>query len=182
MKNFKKITFDIDENDIEDNLVDRVKEIMNQKIIDYKRELLSSLYYCESPIEQILSMEIVDLIKQYASSDVIDIVSNNNQEYIKCDDKTYRVDYLLEIAFLFNGEYKELIKLVVECDGHDFHEKTKEQVMSDNQRNRDIENQGYYILHFSGSELYHNSAKCRREINKFIKRKYTQFLQKQIEE
>ena len=44
--------------------------------------------------------------------------------------------------------------IVIELDGHDFHERTKEQVAARNQRDRDIQDAGHKVLHFSGSEFH----------------------------
>lgn len=44
--------------------------------------------------------------------------------------------------------------IVLELDGHDFHERTKEQVIARNQRDRDFQEKGYRVLHFSGSEIW----------------------------
>lgn len=42
----------------------------------------------------------------------------------------------------------------IELDGHDFHEKTKEQVTRRNQRDRELAAAGWTILRYSGSEFY----------------------------
>lgn len=48
------------------------------------------------------------------------------------------------------------IRLGIELDGHAFHERTKEQVVDRNRRDRDLLSAGWLILHFSGSELHAN--------------------------
>jgi very-short-patch-repair endonuclease len=58
--------------------------------------------------------------------------------------------------------------LVIECDGNDFHEKTKEQVKKDKQRDRELTNLGYKILRFSGSEIFNNPTACAEEVYTFI--------------
>ena len=44
--------------------------------------------------------------------------------------------------------------MVVECDGHDFHEKTRAQVARDNQRDQDLQELGYLVFRFSGSQIF----------------------------
>lgn len=44
--------------------------------------------------------------------------------------------------------------VVIELDGHDYHERTKEQVIARNQRDRDFQTMKYRVLHFSGAELH----------------------------
>ena|ERR1700744_2818103 len=67
----------------------------------------------------------------------------------------FRVDF--SIAFRF---FKDEIALVVECDGHDFHERTKEQVARDKARDRFLIAQGYRPLRFTGAELYADAPRC----------------------
>lgn len=54
----------------------------------------------------------------------------------------------------------------IEVDGHDFHERTKEQVTWRNQRDRDLQQAKWRILHFSGSELYQDPARVVDEAAK----------------
>ena len=57
----------------------------------------------------------------------------------------------MDFAIFVKGIAKEEIKIVAECDGHDFHEKTKDQVARDKSRVRDLEIAGWRILRFTGS-------------------------------
>jgi len=43
---------------------------------------------------------------------------------------------------------------VVECDGHEFHERTKEQAVRDRKRDRRLQAKGYRVFRFTGSEIY----------------------------
>ncbi len=52
------------------------------------------------------------------------------------------------------------IPLLVEVDGHAFHEKTKEQVAYRNERDRALQLAGYDVLHFSYSELTQRPSQC----------------------
>ena len=78
----------------------------------------------------------------------------------------YRVDVLIEQDFDigYRVGYEEPIwrtyRCVVECDGHDFHEKTKQQASRDRERDRYIQSQGYRVLHFSGAEIHASSFGC----------------------
>lgn len=46
--------------------------------------------------------------------------------------------------------------LAVEVDGHDFHERTKEQAQRDKARDRALLLAGYPVIRFTGSEVYEN--------------------------
>lgn len=55
-------------------------------------------------------------------------------------------------------------KIAIELDGHEFHERTKEQVAYRNRRDRDLQAAGWTVLHFSGSELLRNPIAAVREV------------------
>lgn len=50
--------------------------------------------------------------------------------------------------------------IVIECDGHDFHEKTKEQAAHDKARDRDLQSRGYRVFRFTGSEIHRDPVAC----------------------
>jgi very-short-patch-repair endonuclease len=54
--------------------------------------------------------------------------------------------------------------LVVECDGHDFHERTKEQAAKDRSRDRSLSGQGYDVFRFTGSELWRDPWGCADQV------------------
>lgn len=73
------------------------------------------------------------------------------------DPRTYRVDFLIEVAEeLSMTDEEEIFFLVVELDGHDFHERTKEQAQRDKERDRNLTRAGYKVMRFTGSEVYAN--------------------------
>lgn len=54
--------------------------------------------------------------------------------------------------------------VLVECDGHDFHERTKEQAAHDRKRDRLLQSVGYRVLRFTGSEIYRDVLGCVDEV------------------
>ena len=75
----------------------------------------------------------------------------------------YRVDILLTYAMTVNSVTKWK-KAVVECDGHDFHDRTKEQAKKDRARDRWLQSKGYQVYRFTGSEIWQDCFECAREI------------------
>lgn len=63
-------------------------------------------------------------------------------------DGPYRVDFVL----LCHG-YAKRQPVVVELDGHAFHDKDKQQRAYEKARDRYLVRQGYKVLHFTGSEI-----------------------------
>lgn len=86
----------------------------------------------------------------------------------------YRVDFLIhaydfgrsEMGDDYKFKYDQALwrKLVIECDGHDFHERTKEQAARDRSRDRKLVTQGYTVFRFTGSELWRDPIGCAEQV------------------
>jgi len=72
----------------------------------------------------------------------------------------YRVDFYLEYVDLSVQGTK---KLIVECDGHDFHERTKEQAQRDKSRDRILQRVAP-VFRFTGSEIWKADYDCAYQI------------------
>lgn len=70
---------------------------------------------------------------------------------------------------VYSTSENEIGRVVIELDGHDFHEKTKSQVPRDKMRERALINSGATVLRFSGSEVFRNPRACVEEVVSFIK-------------
>lgn len=121
--------------------------------------LVDAINYCDSPIEQILYV----MLNRWIFENEVDNCEISPQYDIETKNKVYRADFLLSM-FDYREEKGQIVEyvsdLVIECDGHAFHEKTKEQVKRRNQRDYDIKMEGYEIIHFSGSEIYNDPISC----------------------
>jgi very-short-patch-repair endonuclease len=53
--------------------------------------------------------------------------------------------------------------IIVECDGHEFHERTKEQAEHDRKRDRRLTALGHKVLRFTGREIWRDPMKCATE-------------------
>jgi very-short-patch-repair endonuclease len=88
----------------------------------------------------------------------------------------YRADFVIGLlaydVFKIDGEYKEFLVrkplVVIECDGHDFHERTKEQAKRDKSRDRYMQSIGFRVLRFTGSEIHADALRCAHEAAEFI--------------
>lgn len=72
----------------------------------------------------------------------------------------YRVDAMVALR----GADGDAIRVAVECDGHDFHEKTKQQSARDKSRDRDLASRGVVVLRFTGSEIWNDLAACAGQV------------------
>lgn len=71
----------------------------------------------------------------------------------------YRVDFLI-LAHGPGGERR----IAVECDGHEWHERTKDQAARDKLRDRELLLAGVPVMRFTGSEIWRDPGACYRHI------------------
>lgn len=55
-------------------------------------------------------------------------------------------------------------ELLVECDGHEFHDATKERAAKDKARDRELQSAGYNLFRFTGSEIWNKPLTCAKQI------------------
>lgn len=72
----------------------------------------------------------------------------------------FRPDFALARA---GWLYPEPLSLVVEVDGHAFHERTPAQAERDRSRDRSLVSQGITVLRFTGREVWRDAGCCARE-------------------
>lgn len=124
--------------------------------------LLSWLDLCESPIEKLMYIALQRklMITRYIDDDF---------KYWRITPQKqigpYRVDFLVQ-ADIAN---KYRISVAVECDGHEFHEKTKEQAAKDKARDRQFLLHRCPLLRFTGSEIWRDPWKCADEVVETLK-------------
>lgn len=147
---------------------------------DVTRDALEAFHatkhLCESPIEVLMLAGLISIGFGYADklNAVVpyDAVERINAAALKrhvivpqmvIPQFNYRADFFISLDT--NGSKR--IGLFVECDGHDYHEKTKEQAARDRKRDRDLQSLGMNILRFTGSEIYNDFNRCLVELDLF---------------
>ncbi len=93
----------------------------------------------------------------------------------------YRTDFLFEVfrdaeikaeneqGFIEIEKMAEIVaRIILEVDGHDFHEKTKEQAIRDKSRDRFMTKKGFPIFRFTGSEVFNQPHEIAKEIDDYI--------------
>ena len=58
--------------------------------------------------------------------------------------------------------------LVVEVDGHEFHERTRFQAARDRQRDRAMIAEGFRVIRFTGQEVYRAAEACAQEVAQLV--------------
>lgn len=71
------------------------------------------------------------------------------------------VDFLIHALDLNTNEWRQLI---VECDGHDYHERTKEQAARDRAKDRAVTLKGKDQFRFTGSEIWRDPWGCATQV------------------
>lgn len=133
------------------------KEKYLKDVIEQANNRISVSELCESPIEKIVSLELFKLYDLFPVGEC----KVHPQVIIG----RYVVDFMVTYETpLTNGEFK----VVIECDGHDFHEKTKEQVARDKERDRFMTLQGYIVLRYSGSEICDDPYRIVNDVEHLI--------------
>jgi very-short-patch-repair endonuclease len=67
--------------------------------------------------------------------------------------------YRLDFALYVRGDLYD-----IELDGHEFHERTKEQAQRDKSRDRELTSSGWRVLRFTGSEIHRDVKKCWMDV------------------
>lgn len=139
-------------------MCDSSKTVFNEIYDQITFDLVACMQNCESPIEQIMALRLHNYKNSWQAyklnyQDNIDVVDIQNQYIVKVGSISYRIDFAIPVwdMHLHKGAF-----FAIECDGHDFHEKTKEQAQRDKKRDRDITTSGMIIMRFTGSEIYRN--------------------------
>ena len=111
--------------------------------IYYKKRFDDYMEKCKSPIEKLMCAILFQ-----------------TEAYFEVQEKIekYTVDFIIDLTVGEDCNY-----IVIECDGHDFHEKTKAQVTKNNERDMDLKKAGYDVIHFNGSQIFNNPMKCAND-------------------
>jgi very-short-patch-repair endonuclease len=79
----------------------------------------------------------------------------------------YRVDALVSMLYV-QGQEENFqsfsARVVLECDGFEFHERTREQAEHDRARDRFLQTLGLNVFHFLGAEIWRDAFKCAEDV------------------
>lgn len=125
--------------------------------------------FCESPIELLLGCTLFGFVNSvaFAPFQSFKALKLGDPDLLGRQPGQYELvpqfvwgKYRIDFALLSDLEYP----IFIECDGHDFHERTKEQAARDRSKDRAIQTAGIPILRFTGSEIYQRPANCAHQI------------------
>ena len=115
----------------------------------------------KSPIEQML----YTALKAFAVFNGIDLENftegYGNQIQPQVTIGKYRTDFIV-YNWMKNAGLNS--KVVVECDGHKFHDKDEKQRRYEKQRDRHLQKKGFKVIHFTGAEITQKPMECAKEV------------------
>lgn len=135
-----------------------VKALLGWLLEDQLDALQHLLKDAGSPIEQLMALALDNWMCETKLNYHIE-----PQAPIEVNSKRYRVDLLVEIH---QGD--KCTEFAIECDGHNFHEKTKEQARRDKERERALQARGLTVIRFTGSEIWRNPFRCAEDAVRII--------------
>lgn len=164
-----------------------------QRVAEQAREWIDDLIdqndASGSPIEEIFRVALfmacrfgmteIDNLRFAGSDDEVkkyQTIGDHQTELIVQDQRQvagWRVDF---VVHYYDGGYPNRppawARLIVECDGHDFHERTKEQAARDRSRDRRAQIDGIPILRFTGSEIWRDPWGCAMQIIEWVQKRW----------
>jgi len=166
----------------DDYVNETIKEIADERLFILHGEFEQGLKRCESPLEKVLlaSMRRYLEMSFHVAIGPTRIATPVNAVWPEWPSPyheiiiipqsqigNYRADFLVGVQSA-NGNFW----IVVECDGHDFHEKTKEQARRDRARDRWMQMNGITVLRFTGSEIYEDPESCGDQVAECVLKKW----------
>lgn len=107
----------------------------------------------ESPIEERLAIHLACAIEH--SSYIF------AQHGVETEAGSFRLDFAID---------PDGARIAVECDGHEWHERTKEQAARDKSRDRALVAAGWRVIRFTGSEIWADPRRCALEVSSLLNR------------
>lgn len=119
---------------------------------------------CESPIEVLLGSAMV-VGFNLSSQNFIGLPSAEKTAIV-LDPQYLWEGYRIDFVLVHRDTSRAM--LFIECDGHEFHERTKDQAAHDRKKDRKIQEAGIPILRFTGSEIYRDPHGCAGQVMNFM--------------
>lgn len=118
-----------------DELIHREKDRLVWRMAQLEKNI-------SSPIERIMHVILYD-----------EFTWAMQQNRTKIEHQKRIGPYTADFYMTYLSDKDGLVKFIIECDGHDYHERTKAQASHDKKRDRYFTEQGYIVLRFTGSEI-----------------------------
>lgn len=150
---FKRFEDDIPEN-VLNYFTNGIREEINYCLPFWVEHHLRA---CQSPIEMLMLIGLYRyMILSFPRVSIVEIIN-------QYPEGPYRIDLALGV-FYEGNKYK----LAIECDGHNYHEKTEVQARHNKKRDRYLQSKGWFVARFTGKEIVENPKKCAEQAIELI--------------
>lgn len=131
----------------------------------------------ESELEKIMGAWLTTILPDFseAKCDHPTVVGGWDPEKLIPPDNLYLAPqtkvgvYRLDFALFYRiATWTHMAKIAIECDGHEYHDGTKEAAERDKKRNRFLTARGWHVLRFSGREIHRDPEACVREVEALL--------------
>lgn len=160
----------------------KLRAIVAEKVEDHLADLMDETDYpFASPIERLFFVALVFACR-YGQTEIDEVFTIQDHGQLKRlkESGWTKTGLLVEFQPQLEGWKPDFLihyydhgypnrepcwrSLIIECDGHDFHERTKKQAARDRKRDRTAQHHGIPVLRFTGSELWADAWGCAIEV------------------
>jgi very-short-patch-repair endonuclease len=136
-----------------DDISKRLEWYKKRLAKDFERSVVGRVetHAVKSPIEQVFLMEW-----EYQKIEARLGVTLTPQQKVVIGHREYHVDFVVT-------KPGHQLNIAIELDGHEFHERTKEQAAKDRARERALTVANFTVVRFTGSEIIKNPRRCVEE-------------------
>lgn len=173
---------DADE-ELKRNCATAMHVVAHELVDTLEMELSDAAEKCSSPMERQLFLALfivgrhldklasrIDVLGRYTIVDVKN--SRYDRPHLSIIPQYEIADYTVDFIVEYAQEYLPRnsnpdpnprcaqANLLIECDGHNYHDRTKEQASNDRARDRQLQKMGYEVFRYTGSDIYNDPFKC----------------------
>lgn len=122
-----------------------------------------------------------DLLRMHARKEIeIDVCNEHKMWFIQ---QMPVGRFVADFGIAAATSVDRTLVVAIECDGHDFHDRTKEQVARDKARDRFFTESDVRLFRFSGSEIWRDAGACADQVIEFVRewqiRPFTDFVERE---
>lgn len=156
--------------------------LADQAITTIRLDLFDLQDACESPIEWPMMLALMIVARHHGAS--VKVVAPRGGEYgdrfeptssprfpeyfLRIEPQAVLGEHRVDLLLTLDGSIRQSDgrlrsgskRMVIECDGHDFHERTKAQAKHDRQRDRLLQSFGFLVYRFTGQEIWEDVFAC----------------------
>lgn len=140
--------------DIKDAFFNQATEVFSHIWISHT---VSELAKGESPPEKMLGLALGTILWDEILKGRVKLKNNIPIEGNNITEVYYRPDFVL-------SQSQSKGKLVIECDGYNYHDRMKANFEKDRKRERELQREGYRVYRFTADEIFTNPWRCALDV------------------